>query len=173
MRDQEAEQAKLIGLHFEERQLIAEVFLQRLRAGRHILHGVVLLVALLVHAVARRAMLFVELVFPVFAQSFEAVEVDAIVAGVVDNQLFFTLVVFGRLDGGSGLGFFFTGGLVVGSLFQLQDRVFLQLLLNPFLQRHNGKLQNLHRLDHAGSQDHPLVHPLRHGSVESHIRGSP
>jgi hypothetical protein len=44
----------------------------------------------------------------------------------------------------------------------------LQLLLDAFLQGHYGQLQYFHRLDHAGSQVHPLVHPLRYRGVESH-----
>ena len=52
----------------------------------------------------------------------------------------------------------------------IQSMEILQLLLNPFLQGHDRQLQDFHRLNHAGGQDHPLVHPLGHGRVKSHRR---
>src|SRR5262249_22639241 len=46
--------------------------------------------------------------------------------------------------------------------------VLLHLVLDAFLQSHDGQLQYLHRLDHAGSQNHLLLHPLRHAGIETH-----
>ena len=68
---------------------------------------------------------------------------------------------FGLLLGG---GFGFLGRF----LLEFQDGVFLKFLLDAFLQRHDRQLEDFHRLDHAGGQDHPLVHPLMHARIESH-----
>ena len=57
---------------------------------------------------------------------------------------------------------------VVGGFFLFQDRVFLQFLLNSFLQRHDRQLQNLHGLNHARRQNHSLVHPLAQSCIKSH-----
>jgi hypothetical protein len=62
------------------------------------------------------------------------------------------------------------GLLVASSFLDLQDRVFLQLLLNAFFQCQDRQLQDFHRLDHAGSQDHPLRYLLVDVQVESHRR---
>ena len=58
-----------------------------------------------------------------------------------------------------------------GSCFlQFEDRVFLQFLLDAFLQGHDRQLQDLHRLDHARSQNHLLwLHPLRDILVSSRM----
>ena len=42
-------------------------------------------------------------------------------------------------------------------LLQLQHRILLHLLLDPLLQRQDGQLQDLHRLDHPRRQ-HLLLH---------------
>ena len=45
---------------------------------------------------------------------------------------------------------------------KLQNGVILELLLDPFLQRHQGQLEDFHRLDHAGSEQLTLLHPHAH-----------
>ena len=110
-----------------------------------------------------------EVIFPVLAQRLEPVEVQLVVAFVLDDQFLFRVVgirgnfFFGRLR----LGFFC--GRAFGRIFlELEDRILLELLLDPLLQRHDRQLENLHGLDHAGGQNHPLVHPLVHARIESH-----
>ena len=44
------------------------------------------------------------------------------------------------------------GGQVRVLFLHLQDGVLLHLLLDPFLQRQDRQLEDLHRLDHPGSQ---------------------
>ena len=43
-----------------------------------------------------------------------------------------------------------------------------QFLINPFLQRHQGQLQDLHRLNHARCQLHLLGHSHLLGDVQMH-----
>ena len=52
------------------------------------------------------------------------------------------------------------GGKLGVFLLQLQHRVLLDLLLDAFLQRQDGQLQNLHRLDHPRRQ-HLLLHQAK------------
>ena len=78
-----------------------------------------------------------------------------------------------RSSAACGLSSVSRGGTVLGGVLQLQDGVLLQLLLDALLQRHDGQLQDFHRLDHAGGQDHPLVQPLLHAGLESHGLGTP
>src|SRR5262249_29244706 len=66
-----------------KRHLVVEVILQRLRSRGHVLHGVVLLVALLVEGAARTAVLLVEVVLPVAVQGFEAGEVGLLFAALL------------------------------------------------------------------------------------------
>ena len=137
---------------------MAKVFLERFRARRHILHGVVLLVGFLVEAVARGPVAFVEVV-PIAAQRLQAIEIQFLVVAFIDDQLFLEIGLFLFHDLAVSR-FIARRGLVGGDLFLFEDRVFLELLLNALLKRHDGQLQNLHRLNHAGGQNHPLVHPL-------------
>ncbi len=78
--DNVAHQAVLLRRHVEVADLFREGLLQRLGARSHVLHGVVLAVALFVKAVARGAVLLVEAVLPVAAERIEAVEVAFVVA---------------------------------------------------------------------------------------------
>ena len=106
------------------------------------------------------------MVRPVFIDRFEAVEVFFEVVLVVDDEFTARVVDFtlrrGRRHG--GLEVFFAV-LAPPGVAHLEHGIFLQLRLDAFLQRHDGKLQNLHRLNHPRSQNHLLVHPLRHTGV--------
>ncbi len=157
MGDQVFEQGKLLGGRVQEGQLMAQIFLERLGSRRHVLHGVVLLVGFLIEAVARRLVAFIEVV-PVPAQSFQAIKIDFLIVALVNDQLAFE---FGRaLVLKLSVGFFVWSGFVIGDFFLLEHRILLQLLLDALLERHDGQLKDLHRLNHAGGQNHPLVHPL-------------
>ena len=110
----------------EEGELIAQVVLQRLRPRRHVLHGVVLLVALLVDALARRPVLLVEVVVPVLVERFQAVEVELVVAIVLERCRRDRIAP--RLRRRSPAIVLDRAALL--SVPSLQDRVLLQLLLD-------------------------------------------
>src|SRR5665213_2617795 len=127
--DDVADELGLGGRNIEKTDLFREVILQRLRPRRHILHGVVLLIALFVHAIARRTLLFVKMVFPILAQRFEAVEIQLIGMVLVNDEF-----------GGAGIARIFgsfvlrrivdlftirRGGLLfVGGIAEFEDRIF-------------------------------------------------
>ena len=67
----------------EKPELVEQIFLQRLRPGHHVGHGVVLAVAFVLHAVAGRAVVLAERLAVVLRERLEAVEVEF--AGVVDD----------------------------------------------------------------------------------------
>jgi hypothetical protein len=144
---------------------MAEVLLQGLRPRRHVLHGVVLLVPFLIDAVPRGAMSFVEVV-PVPAQRFQAIEVQLLVI-LLDDQLGLGLGPFFFFDDFTVFRLF-PRGSILGLFFQFQNRIFLKLLLDALLERHDGELKDFHRLNHAGSQNHLLLHPLTHVRIKSH-----
>jgi len=99
------------------------------------------------------------MVFPVATQGIEAFKVDAVVAGLVDGQFLFAVTVVVLLDFGIGRRFaVFLGGRLVlgGGVLELEDGVFLQLLLDALLQGHYRELQNLHGLYHAWIEDDGL-----------------
>ena len=157
----EAQQNGTLGGHIQEGNLVVQVVLQGLGTRGHVLHGIVLLVPLLVHAVPRGAMLFIEMIFPLPAQSLQAVEVQFVGSGLLDDQFL-----------GTGIGGIFALGCrrglrfaVLAGVFLLQDRIFLQFLLDALLQGHDGQLQDLHGLNHAWSKDLSLLQPLRDRGV--------
>ncbi len=87
------------------------------------------------------------LVLQILADLGEPVEILGLVRVLLDDQGLLALgklLAVGllvRVGGGVRLAFILT---------KLQDGVVLQLLLDPFLQRHQRKLKDLHALDHAG-----------------------
>ena len=135
-------QPQLLGRCVDERELLAQEILQRLRPARHVLLEVVAAVALLVDAVAADArVLSVEMVGPVLIDFFQAVEVFFAVAVGVDDQLGarVALVLAFFLELGGPLALALLGNRVVlGRFLQFQHRVFNQLLLDAFLQSHDG-----------------------------------
>ena len=50
--------------------------------------------------------------------------------------------------------------LLGARLLQFQHGIFLQFMLDALLQGHDRHLQDFHRLNHAGGQNHSLVEPL-------------
>ncbi len=139
-------------VNFKPAELIVQVVLQRLRPGDHVGHGVVLALALFFQSGAGRPRPFFEVVGPLLVHIEQPLEIVLVVLGLIDDQL----SLFGR--GSVGIDGF--GGLfrqVEIFLLQVEHRVFLNLLLDAFLQRHDRQLQDLHRLDHARCK-HLLLH---------------
>jgi hypothetical protein len=83
--------------------------------------------------------------------------------GFIDDQR----LVFDRLLARIFLLHRFVGQLGV-ALLQLQGWVFDELLLDPLLQFLQGKLQNLHRLDHPRRQLLHLELPVFEAEGHSH-----
>ncbi len=109
-------------------------------------------------------MLLVEVIGPVLVHRHQAVEI-LFVAFLADDQLGLGVLRLRGLLGRRLRGLdVFLGGLrrvlVLGAL-ELEDRVLLQLLFDAFLEGHDRQLQDLHRLDHARSQNHLLLQPHR------------
>jgi hypothetical protein len=76
------------------------------------------------------------------------------------------LLVFGGLGGFGGsadfLGHACDGGEVGGFVirfFAFEDGIGDELLLDALFKGHEGELEDLHGLNHAGGQLHPLFHP--------------
>ena len=128
----------------EEAELFAQVVVERPRARGHVLHGVLLAIALLAErGPAPSRALVVELA-PVLVHPDQAVEFVRLLRrlGLGDGRRprLLALSVGGR-----------------GRFPQVhQDGVLAQLLLDPLLQGHDRQLQDLHRLDHP--RRHPQAH---------------
>ena len=138
----------------EEPELIREVVVERLRSRRHVLHGVVLAVGLFAEGGAAEARAIEVGVVPIVLEA-----VDLGLGGLgVGLRL-------GRSRSVLSIGVGFGGG---GLAEVDQDRVLDDLLVDPLLQRHQGELEDLHRLDHPGRHAEPHVGPHLLGGIESH-----
>ena len=124
-----------------------QIVLQRLRPRHHVGHGVVLAGAFFFDPGARRPRAFLEMIGELFVHVEQPLEVVLVVLVFVDNQL---ALFFGGSVGVLDVERFV--GQVAIFFGQVQDRVLLDLLLDALLQRHDGQLQDLHRLDHARCQ---------------------
>ena len=122
-----------------------------------------LAVAFLVDA-APRWTVFFAITFAIIARErFEPVEIDL---GVfVDDQLAFGIRLGLFEIGGTG---FVRRRFLRGRLFEFQGEILVQFLLHPRLEIHDRQLQDLHRLDHARSKDHPLLQALAQVQIELH-----
>ncbi len=134
-------------LQIEPADLVPQVVLQGLRSADHIGHRVVPPGRFLFDPVGRGPAAFLEVARPLFIHVQQPLEVVLVIPRFVDDQFFFgirrririlVLVLFLRQV---RIPFVF-----------FQDRVFLNLLLDPLLQSQNRQLQDLHGLDHAWRQ---------------------
>jgi len=114
--------------------------LQRRRAVRHVRHRFELAVAFLFERRTTAAMFLVEVVVPVAVEFFEPVEFE--VAGLVVLQWRVRIEV-GR----------WRLVRLTEFLFEFEERVLLQRLLDLRLKVGDRQLQNFHRLDHARRQN--------------------
>ncbi len=95
-----------------------------------------------------------EVVGPLLVHLHQALEVVLVAVRLVNDQFAFFLGggVRGRLVGRLDR----LGGQVRVVLQQIEDRVLLDLLLDPLFQGEDRQLQNLHRLDHP-RREHLLL----------------
>ena len=127
-----------------------QVVLQGLGPGDHVRHRVQFALAGLFHLVARGVRTLFEVVGPLLVHVEQTLEVPLVRVGFVDHQLAFFLAggvgrqaILRRRLLGRRLRLFFG---------QLEHGILFHLLLDPFLERQDGQLQNLHRLDHPRRQ---------------------
>ena len=147
--------ARSFGIELEPAQLIVEVVLQRLRAGGHVGHRVVLALAFLLDAAPRGPGVLLEMVGPLLVHLQQPLEVLLVAGRLVDDQL---ALFLGR-GVGRRLGLDRLRRQVGVLLAHLEDRVLLHLLLDPLLQGQDRQLEDLHRLDHPRSQHLLLNQP--------------
>ena len=139
----------------EPAQLVVEVILQRLGPGDHVGHRVELAFAGLLDLAPRRMGALLEVVRPLLVHLHQPLEILLVRVGLVDHQFaFFLAGGVGRL---TLLQLGPLGGKLRLLLHQLEHRILFHLLLDPFLERQDRQLQNLHRLDHPRRQ-HLLLH---------------
>ena len=145
-------------------ELVEQILLQRLRSRLRVRHHVVLAVGILIQPVARRLCPGGVVVVRPFLRDLEqTLEVGGIVvvAPRIDLAVFHVLLrgVFECLYR-SGIAFrFFRSWAARLGIELLEQEVLRQFLIDSFLKLHRGKLQDLHRLNHARSQLHLLAHP--------------
>ncbi|MGC4032021.1 MAG: hypothetical protein QM754_09870 [Tepidisphaeraceae bacterium] len=143
---------------FHERPFFEEVFGERDAPRGRVGHGVELAVAVLAFPVTLAEAGRAGGVFVVLEVLGDAVQTLKVGGGIrlVDRQ---AALGFGAVErGGEVFAVQFTWGVWVTRA-DVQDRVDLHLLVDPFLQCPQGQLKNFHALDHSRREDLPLVHP--------------